>query len=61
MHRIDWAIIFIFLAVMAGLTLYTRLALIAELGVITKVFYPVFPPDRNAADVLAWLREHRAA
>ena len=45
----------------AGLTLYSRLALIAELGVITKVFYPVFPPDRNAADVLAWLREHRAA
>jgi peroxiredoxin len=45
----------------AGLTLYSRLALIAEQGVITKVFYPVFPPDRNAADVLAWLRENRAA
>jgi peroxiredoxin len=26
---------------------------------ISKVFYPVFPPDRNAADVLAWLQEHR--
>jgi hypothetical protein len=24
-------------------------------GVIARVFYPVFPPDRNAADVLAWL------
>ena len=45
----------------AGLTLYSRLALIAEQGTITKVFYPVFPPDRNAADVLAWLREHRAS
>ena len=45
----------------AGLTLYKRLALIAEHGMIAKVFYPVFPPDRNAADVLAWLREHRAA
>ena len=33
----------------AGLTLYKRLALIAEHGVIVKVFYPVFPPDRNAA------------
>jgi peroxiredoxin len=39
----------------AGLTLYKRLALITCAGVIDKVFYPVFPPDRNAADVLAWL------
>jgi peroxiredoxin len=38
----------------AGLTLYKRLALIAEEGQIVKVFYPVFPPDRNAGDVLAW-------
>ena len=38
---------------------YKRLALIAERGVIVKVFYPVFPPDRNAAEVLAWLRSHR--
>jgi peroxiredoxin len=40
----------------AGHTLYRRLALVAEEGRIVKVFYPVFPPDRNAADVLAWLR-----
>ena len=39
----------------AGLTLYKRLALVAEEGRIVKVFYPVFPPDRNAGDVLAWL------
>ncbi len=39
----------------AGLTLYKRLALIARGGVIAKVFYPVFPPDQNAADVVAWL------
>jgi peroxiredoxin len=38
-----------------GMTLYKRLAFIAEGGTIAKVFYPVFPPDRNAADVLAWL------
>lgn len=37
------------------LTLYKRLALVAESGRIVKVFYPVFPPDRNAADVLEWL------
>jgi peroxiredoxin len=40
----------------AGMRLYRRLALVAEAGRITKVFYPVFPPDRNAADVLAYLR-----
>jgi hypothetical protein len=36
--------------------LYSRLALVARGGEIVKVFYPVFPPDRNAADVLGWLR-----
>jgi peroxiredoxin len=42
-----------------ALTLYKRLALIAEHGRIVKVFYPVFPPDRNAKDVLEWLRAQR--
>ena len=40
----------------AGETLYKRLALVAERGEVVKVFYPVFPPDWNAADVVAWLR-----
>ncbi len=39
-----------------GMTLYKRLTLIAEAGTIVKTFYPVFPPDRNAAEVLTWLR-----
>lgn len=39
----------------AGLTLLKRLAFIVEDGRILKVFYPVFPPDRNAIDVLEWL------
>jgi peroxiredoxin len=39
-----------------GLELYKRLAFVAERGRIVKVFYPVFPPDRNAAEVVAWLR-----
>jgi peroxiredoxin len=39
----------------AGGRFYRRLALVAEEGAIAQVFYPVFPPDRNAADVLAWL------
>ena len=42
-----------------GLTLYKRLALIAEQGRIVKVFYPVFPPDRNAQDVVDWLQGGR--
>jgi peroxiredoxin len=41
----------------AGHTLYRRLALVARGGVIEKVFYPVFPPDRNAADVVRYLEE----
>src|SRR5205823_14158121 len=44
----------------AGLTLIKRLALIIDDGRIRHVFYPVFPPDRNAADVLAWLKENPA-
>ena len=36
--------------------LYKRVTLVAHDGVIEKVFYPVFPPDRNAADVLNFLR-----
>ena len=42
----------------AGMELYKRLALIVENGRIQKVFYPVFPPDQNAADVVAWLRQN---
>lgn len=36
-------------------TLHKRFALVIDDGRITKVFYPVFPPDQNAADVQAWL------
>jgi peroxiredoxin (alkyl hydroperoxide reductase subunit C) len=44
----------------AGLTLIKRMALIIDDGRIMHVFYPVFPPDRNAADVLEWLKENPA-
>ena len=40
----------------AGLTLIKRLALIIDDAKITHVIYPVFPPDRNAGDVLDWLK-----
>ena len=42
--------------VTSGMTLLKRMALAIDDGVIVKVFYPVFPPDRSAADVVAWLR-----
>jgi len=44
----------------AGLTLIKRLALVIDDARITHVFYPVFPPDRNAGDVLAWLKDNPA-
>jgi peroxiredoxin len=44
----------------AGMTLLKRMALVIDDGTITKAFYPVFPPDKNAAEVVAWLRASRA-
>lgn len=44
----------------AGLTLLKRLTLLVEDGMIERVWYPVFPPDTHAEEVLAWLREHPA-
>jgi peroxiredoxin (alkyl hydroperoxide reductase subunit C) len=44
----------------AGLTLIKRLALVVDDAKITQVFYPVFPPDRNASDVLDWLKANPA-
>lgn len=44
----------------AGFTLLKRVTLIVNDGRIEKVFYPVFPPDRNADDVIAWLAAARA-
>jgi peroxiredoxin len=42
----------------AGQTLIKRLALIADDARITHVLYPVFPPDSNGPDVLAWLQDN---
>ena len=52
-----------------GMTLIKRMAWVIDDGVIAKLFYPVFPPDQSAAQVIAWLqaiqisahaRKHRA-
>jgi peroxiredoxin len=42
-----------------GMILIKRVTLIIEDGQIIKVFYPVFPPDQNAADVIAWLSSYQ--
>lgn len=42
--------------VTSGMTLLKRMALVLDDGTITKVFYPVFPPDKNAEEVVAWLQ-----
>jgi peroxiredoxin len=39
-----------------GHTLLRRLTLVLRDGAIEHVWYPVFPPDRHAEEVLAWLR-----
>ncbi|MFQ5937786.1 MAG: peroxiredoxin [Acidiferrobacterales bacterium] len=41
-----------------SMILIKRLTLIAHDGVIKKVFYPVFPPDKHADEVIAWLSQH---
>ena len=42
----------------AGMTLVKRLTLVISRQHIEKVFYPVFPPDKHAAEVIEWLRGH---
>jgi peroxiredoxin len=39
----------------AGMRLYRRLTFVARACRVEKVFYPVFPPDEHAAEVVAWL------
>jgi peroxiredoxin len=44
-----------------SMTLINRLTLIVDDGRITKVFYPVFPPDKSAEQTLQWLVENPVA
>ena len=37
------------------MTLIKRVTMVIRSGTVDHVFYPVFPPDRNAGDVVAWL------
>ncbi len=42
-----------------GMTLLKRMAWVIDDGVITKVFYPVFPPDKSAEEVVGWIQASR--
>ena len=43
----------------AGMRLLKRMVLVIDDGIIVKVFYPVFPPDKSADEVIAWLLASR--
>jgi peroxiredoxin len=43
----------------AGMILLKRMAWVVDDGVLTKVFYPVFPPDRSAQEVVDWIGSTR--
>jgi peroxiredoxin len=43
-----------------GRRLYKRLTMIIGDGRIEHVFYPIFPPDAHAGEVLGWLQAHPA-
>jgi peroxiredoxin len=41
-----------------GMRLIKRLTLVVRNNTIEHVFYPVFPPDKHAEEVIAWLKAH---
>jgi len=44
----------------SGMELYCRLTLVIRNGKIVHTFYPIFPPDTHAADVVEWLANNPA-
>jgi peroxiredoxin len=41
-----------------GTTMYRRLTMVVRGTTIEHVFYPIFPPDSHASEVVAWLKAH---
>jgi len=39
-----------------GQTLFRRLTLVLQADVVEHAFYPIFPPNQHAREVLTWLR-----
>jgi len=46
--------------IVEGKTLLKRITLAIENGIIKKVFYPVFPPDKHPAEVVYWARSFKS-
>jgi peroxiredoxin len=44
----------------AGMVLLKRMALVIDDGAVAKVFYPVFPPDKNAQAVVDWIKSEKS-
>jgi peroxiredoxin len=44
-----------------GMTLIKRMAWVIDDGVLSRVFYPVFPPDRSAGEVVGWIKQQSSA
>jgi len=44
----------------ASRRLLRRVTIISDSGVIDRVFYPVFPPDRHPAEVVSYLKHRNA-
>jgi len=44
----------------SGMTLLKRFTLVIDNGKVTHVFYPVFPPDKSASDVIEWLSQKQS-
>jgi len=43
----------------SGMTLLKRFTLVIHDGTVEHVFYPVFPPDQSASEVIQWLSNRR--
>lgn len=43
-----------------GVVRYKRITLVLNQGTIERVFYPIFPPNQHAAEVLGWLQAQAA-
>jgi peroxiredoxin len=41
----------------SGMTLLKRFTLVINDGAVEHIFYPVFPPDRSASDVIQWFSQ----
>ena len=44
----------------SGMELFCRFTLVIRNGIIVHTFYPIFPPDTHAGEVVEWLTKNPA-